>query len=511
MQSAKTWQRLALAALATYPAVMIVVATANGPGISVDSVSYAAAAESWASSGKLLGYDGRDLSIFPVGLPIVIGTLMAVGVSLDSVVIGINIVATSLTVAAGYFLGRQVLRSPGWALLVAAGLSLAASTIRVGSYLWTEPVFSALIAWALVLVAWAIRTRRGEWWIAVTAGVLVSAATTYRFVGIVAAPVLALGVAWAARNRRIAKGLIAALVGSLGLIASAGRNVILGAPPLGERYPGSVDGQGAILGLVRLWGEYLAASSTTSLTVVFGAIVLLLLVSGCWLVAVTRNGAGMLAAGLVIAYWLAILVSQVGTRLDVATERFGAPVLVPSLVITLVAVRASLEAMSRQLAGAIGRDPVQIHRVFTGAAAVAGIVIVAVSTLYAFRFVTDGFERGLGLDSEASKGSAIAQVAAALPVSSVVASNDPWRVWWSGDGGFVLDYPPSLSEWPADRVDRDLERLEGAVNDQGSVVVILDKEARASLPVDELASRNFEVRNIKLRDDVTVLEVRPRR
>lgn len=511
MRSAKTWQRLTLTALSIYPAVMIAIATVKGPGISIDSVSYAAAAESWASSQRLLSYDGSDLSIFPFGLPVMIGTLMAVGMGLNSAVIGINAVATSLTVLAGYFLGRQVLRSPAWALIAAAGMALMASTIRVGSFLWTEPVFSALIAWCLVLVAWAVRTRRGDWWIPVAAGVLVSAGTTFRYVGVVAAPVIALGVACAAPNRRAVKGLVAALVGSLGLLASAGRNIILGASPLGERYPGSVDVQGAILGLVRMWGEYLAPASTTSLTVVFGAIVLMLLISGSWLVVVTKNGPGILAAGFVAVYWTAILVSQVGTRLDVATERFGAPALIPSLVLVLLAVRSLLGAMNRQVATVSNRDPGQSQWWLLGAAAVAGALIVALSTLHAFRFTVDGAQRGLGLNSEASKNSALAVVAAQLPANLVVASNDPWRVWWSREGSPVLDYPPSFSEWPEERVGRDLDNLVQAVENEGSVLVVLDSGARASLPVSDLISLELVVQDIESRDGVQILEVRSSR
>ena len=502
------WQRVVLTALTIYPTGMIAVATANGPGIGIDSVSYAAAAESWAASAQLLTYDGSDLSIFPVGLPIVIGTLMAAGMSLSFAVILTNALATGLTVLAAYFLGRQVLRAPGWALLAAAGVALSASTVRVGSYLWTEPVFTALIAWILVLVAWAIRKRRGEWWIPLVAGALVSVATTYRYVGVVAVPVVAIGVAWATPRHRVFKGLLAALVGSVGLVASAGRNLLLGTAPLGERYPGSVDAQGAVLGLVRMWGEYLAPSSTTSLTVVFGALVSVLLVAGAWLVAVARNGPGRIIAVFVAVYWVSILVSQVGTRLDVATERFGAPVLVPSMILAMVAVRAVLDVMSRQLADATHRDLVSTHQWLMGAVAVAALGVVGLSMLQSFRFASSGFEEGLGFNSETADSRSVSVVAADLPIGTVVASNDPWQVWWSRAEGPVLDYPPSRSEWPPDRVDRDVERLVDAVDEQGSVLVVLDSGSRASLPVTDLLAQGLVVEELDVRDGVQVLELR---
>ena len=507
MTSVALWQRVSLVALVIYPVVMISVASANGPGISIDSVSYAAAAESWAASGQLLTYDGSHLSLFPVGLPIVVGTLTVFGANMSAAVIVTNTIATGLTVLAAFFLGRQVLRDPGWALLAAAGVALSASTMRVGSYMWSEPVFTALISWSLVLVAWAIRTRRGDWWIPLAAGVLVSIATTYRYVGVVAVPLVAIGVAWAASKNRVLKGLLTALVGSIGFLVSAGRNLMLGHAPLGERYPGSVDGQGALFGLVRLWGEYLAPSSTSTLTVVIGAIVFVLLASGSWLVAVSRNGPGLFAAAYVGGYWVAILVSQVGTRLDVATERIGAPALVPSLVLALVAVRATLGTMSRQLADAIDQDLSAMRRWLAGIAMIAALGIVSLSMLHTFRFTTTGFEQGLGLNSQSAERRSVSLVAADLPAGAVVASNDPWQVWWSRAQGPVLDYPPSRLEWPSHRVDRDIGRLLSAVDDEGSLLIVLDEGSRRSLPVGELVARGLSVQELGVRDDVRILEI----
>jgi len=93
---------------------MIAIATANGPGISVDSVSYAAAATSFADTGRFVTYDGTDLTLFPPGLPAFLGVLIATGLSLSTAAVLVNVVAVCVTVAASYFLARQVLVSPGW-------------------------------------------------------------------------------------------------------------------------------------------------------------------------------------------------------------------------------------------------------------------------------------------------------------------------------------------------------------------------------------------------------------
>jgi hypothetical protein len=499
--------RVVLTALTLLPILAIALATSMGPGISVDSVSYAAAAKSWAESGLLLGYDGRDLSIFPVGLPVLVGSLMATGLSLSAAVTLPNLVATGLIVLAAYFLGRQVLMSPGWALMAALLVSLAVSTVRVGSYFWTEPVFTALVSWALVATAWGIRRRSDSWWLALAVGALVSVATSFRYVGIALQPVLVLGIAWSSHSRRLLRGLLVLGIGSLGLLLSAGRNLWIGAPALGERYPGSVDSQGAVLGLVKLWGEYLAPSSTTSLTVVFGAVVLVLLVAGIWLVLIARNRPGILVAGIVIVYWSAILVSQVGTRLDVATERFGAPVLAASVVLVLAAIRSLLGTVSRQIEESTSWNSNLVHQGVAGAAVLVLVGVLGISLLHTVRFVSDGRPNGLGLDSAAAADRSVSRIAQALPAGTVIASNDPWQVWWIRGEGPVLDLPPSRNEWPADRVQADLDRLALAVREEGSVVVLLDEGSRASISVEDLASQGLVVSEIGQQSGVEIWEL----
>jgi len=500
---------LAVILFAAYPAILILVATANGPGISIDSVSYAAAANSWADSGRLLGFNGESLSIFPGGMPVVVGTFMWMGVDGSVAVSVINALAIAMTVLATYFLGRQVLRKPGWSLLAAGIVSLATSTVRVGSYFWTEPVFTALITWALVLTVWAVRIRTVSWWLPIAVGLLVSASSSYRFVGIVALPVLAAGVLWASQSRRWVNGLTVVLVGSVGFVGSVARNLILGAPAFGDRSPGSVDAQGAVLGLVNLWGEYIAPSTTTSLTAVFGAVVLVLLVAGAWLLVMMRSYSGIVTAAFVAVYWVAILASQVGTRLDVATERFGAPALAPSVVVFLVAIRALLDTMSRQIGELVKREQGTVHSWISVIAAVLLLAVVGLSSVHTMRFVTEARTQGLGIASAASMDSAVARLAQGLPSGAVVASNDPWRVWWARGTGVVLDYPPTLVEWPMDRVESDIARLVRAVGNEGSALVLIDEQGRASLPLSQLAQRGLTATEIGTEDGVTLWELAP--
>lgn len=499
---------MALIVFAVYPAVMIVAATVNGPGISVDSVSYAAAATSFADSGRFVTYDGSSLTLFPPGLPAVLGVLMAVGASLSAATVIVNVVAVCVTVVATYFLARQVLLSAGWSLIATAIVSVLAATVRVGSYLWTEALFTALISVALALLAWAVRNRQSPWWLVVASSVLIALATTVRYVGVVAVPIVIVAIAWAARDKRVIKMLVAGAIGFSGLVVVALRNVSIGAPAFGERYPGSLTFEGALSSLVLQWGEYIAPSRTTTLTIVAGSIVGLVIVLGMWLVVVHRNAAGIVVGLFVAVYWIAILVSQVGTRLDVVTERFGSPVLALSVVLSLVAIRSVLGIASNQLAAVLRISRERVLRGLSVVLGVLGVLVLGLSIMHTVEFVTDGNREGIGLASTSASDRAIVEAVALLPADSVVASNDPWQVWWSR-GGVVLDFPPSRAEWPDERVESDLAALIDAASGGERVFVVIDEGARASMDLSELESAGLRVQLLESSNGVVVAEVTP--
>jgi len=504
--AADMWRKVALVALVVYPAVMIVIATANGPGISVDSVSYAAAATSFADTGRLVTYNGTELTLFPPGLPAILGVLTMTGASISLAAVIVNVVAVCVTIIAAYFMARQVLVSPGWSLVAAAAVSLLAATVRVGSYLWTEALFTALITVALVLVTWAARHRRTPWWLVVAAAALVALATTLRYAGVVAVPVVALAIAWAARDGRAVKAVVAGAIGLLGLVLPALRNVMLGASALGERYPGSVNVEGAITGLVLQWGEYVAPSRTTSLTLIAGVIVGIVLLVGVWHVFVQRNRPGVTLALFVLVYWLAIVISQVGTRLDVVTERFAAPVLAPTMVLVLVALRSGLAESARQLAPAVKVNQEEVRRALTAGLGAVGVVVVGLSIAHAVEFVRDGNREGIDLASASAAERSLVQAATSLPADAIVASNDPWQVWWSR-GGVVLDFPPSPREWPRERVESDLIAVVGAVDTRGQIFVVIDDNARESLDLSDLEDAGLSAQVVEDVDGVLVAEL----
>ena len=479
-------QWILLGLFVAYPTVMLVVAMSNGPGISIDSVSYAAASQSWAESWELLTYNGTPLTIFPPGLSLLAGTLMRLGLGFAPAIVAVNLVATVILILSAFALGKMVLRTSGWALCVAAVTALAASTLRVNSYFWTEPVFTALIAVVLVILARGVVSRVITWPYVICLGILISVATMFRFVGVVVVPLAVFVVAWRSGANRLWKAGAACALSMVGFAVAVARNLLLGVPALGERYPGSVGVEGAIAGLVRLWGEYVAPSQTTSLTVIAGAGIAVLLIAGAWNVVTRRNEPGVVLVLFVGGYWFAILVSQVGTRLDSASERFGAPVFVATVVLILVAVRMIMSGAARQLteSGFLSASAARIGVHGTAIAVVA--LIGSLSVMHAVQYAIGGKRDGLGLDSATAMSRDISRAALKVPSEMVVASNDPWQVWWARASGVVLDYPPSPAEWPAERVERDLGRLADSVDSYGTVLLLIDSDAGASLDTGTL-------------------------
>lgn len=498
----KAARALLLAVLAAWPALLVLLATARGPGISIDSVSYVSAAQSFASTGGFTAFDGLPLTIFPTGYPALLALLTRVGLSLDAAVVGLNVVCVVLIVLGAYVLARLVLRSEGWALGVAAFASLLAATVRTASYAWSEGPFTVLALAALLVAVRMIERRSRSWGWVIALGILVSLACTMRYVGIVLVPIAALAAWWASRSG--ARVVVAIVLGLLGPIVVAARNLSLGVGPFGERFPGSRTVQGAVNGLVDVLGSYVAPPQTTALTALAGALVLVLLAAAAWLAVIRRDRLVGLIAVFVALYWLAIVYGQTAARLDSMTERLAAPALVPMLVLAAVAIRALIGGMASQLGESGLLPPARADRLVAGVFAVAGVLVLALSVTHALRFVGDARESGLGLASDAAEAAPVALAARAVPIGEGIATNDPWAAWWARQGGIALGLPVSPAEWPQARVDADLQRLMAAIDADRVSVLILDPAGQASLDLDALTAAGIAVSDAEVVNGVTV-------
>ena len=476
-----------LGLMVAYPVVLVLVSTSQGIGVSIDSVSYAAAATSVASGQGLLSYDGMPLTIFPPGYPLLLGLLIWLGMSLNAAAVMISVLSVALVVLATYALARRTLSGTGVALMVTAFVSLSAALTRTFSFIWSEPIFTVLVLFALLVIVEGIRQQSLRWPGIVLVATLVSLATAVRYVGLTLVPIVVVGVFLADRRLigRRAAFLRAAAAGGLslaGFAAVAARNVSLGSGVMGDRYGGSRTIESGLTAAMRAIGDFVAPSQTTTLTAFVGVVVGMIVLAGTWTAFLRREHRVLLIALFVIVYWATIIVSQATARLDEAGERFAVPALVPLVIVVAYALRELGRGAVRQL---------QAHGFATSAMRwlqVAGsiglAVVVALSVVHGIRFARDGADQGLVRLPVTH--SALVDAAVAAPGG--VASNDPWSIWWAGQRGPVVDLPVSPSEWPQARVDDDINRLIEAVESGRVEFVALFDDGPSGLPVSSFES-----------------------
>ena len=88
-----------VAALAATTGVLSAVAMRDGPGMTVDSVRYAAAARSVLDSGEPTTLTGDPFTVFPPGLPILLGTIMRAGLDVEAAAAVAGVAAAAATPA----------------------------------------------------------------------------------------------------------------------------------------------------------------------------------------------------------------------------------------------------------------------------------------------------------------------------------------------------------------------------------------------------------------------------
>ena len=476
-----------LALLALVPAVLVWLSTTGGPGLSQDSVSYLAAARSFAAGDGLITYTGDPLTLFPPGLPLVLGLAESVGWRAESAAVALNAACAALIVVGAYLLARACGLGRVGAFAVAAFTSLSSATVSVFAWLWTEPLFALLVLGALILLVGMIRRRDVRWGPAIGVAVLVSAATGVRYVGLVMIGIAALG-AWLAlrddsRSLRWRWVAIVGSMSSIGLLAVAARNLILGSGPLGERYPGTRTLEGALEATIEVLGSYVAPPQATMLTAEVGVLVAVLLGVGAWLAVIRRDDPLTLLAAFVGLYLAAIVWSQAATRLDSASTRLLSPAFVPLVVLGVYAIRETVRAMGAQ----VGRRTSRV--MWTLVWAGFGLVLAA-SLVQGARFVNDARANGIGLAAGAAS-SELASAVAELPVETGSASNDPWLVYLRVGEPPVRPLPPSAGEWPADRVAADTRRLVDAVRSGRVTHAAVFDDGGAIEPLEALAAEGI--------------------
>ena len=454
-----------LAALIIYPAVLVQVGLVQGPGLSPDSVGYAAAARSFAQSGAFLTISGESLTIWPPGFPAIFGFLLRLGFDLEATVVALNVICVMLTVYLSYQLAKEILASRPLGILCAAVVSMWASTSSLFRMLWTEPSFIVLSLLALVIVARALRRGRIAWWGIVTISIAVALATSIRFAGVTLIPVVALGAYFASdsrdRFRAWASGIATGGVASLGLAWVAIRNLSLGASALGDRSASGLSLITVLIQSVLTVGSFLVPQSWTVVATAIGAVLAVTMMHAVWRAFRQRDRALMLISAFAVIYWLMLWYSQLATRIDSISDRLASPIFAPMIILVIYGARELGPITGRRPARSLGDSRVREALTACGAAALMATWLI--SGGLGFTGALHDARVGIGYNSIASRNSPLALALVDLPPEAGVAASDAAKAYWTSGRSRIIQAPRAGHYWSPEETASDLRSFGGKV------------------------------------------------
>jgi hypothetical protein len=458
-------------ALPLLPVILVILATANGIGVSPDSVTYAAAAESFAANGVLRDFTGDDLSLFPPGLPILVGALVSVGLPLATASLSLNIVSLVVTIVIGYSLARFALPSRLWATAVTAVFAWSRTTTEIFSMLWSEPVFTMITTTTALLVVRAYRIQRLTPPVTLVIGLLMAVALSLRYSAIfliLAVTLTSMLIGYPNGRNRVSRLSIVAGPSVLTLVATGYRNLHNGHGFLGDRFPSSITLQGSFQSSIDTVGSLLSWRGSIGIPVILGTVIIVLAVVGGWWSIVKKCPATPLT--LIVSLYLAgLIASQSTTRLDAASERLVYPVYLPLLILAANGLWVSYKTVQTQIRGRWPSiTPNSLRLVTSVPIALAAVTLISLGLLNSARFSLDGYRNGIGYNSVEIQNSTLAIFLRGIEPEIFVVTNNPWLVAWLRPGSQTLPMAPDSNERPSDRILRDEERINIALRDAQS-------------------------------------------
>ena len=423
---------------ALYAALLVLLATRQGPGVSADSVYYYHAAASFVTEGGFNAF-GMPLTLWPIGYPWLLSLTMIARLPTEATVVAVNACCAAATVALTYLLARIVTRSTACSVAACVIIAAVPATVRTYSMLWTEPLFTGLALLVLLHLAQRVRERDFRAVDVATVSILISSATLLRFAGVALVPVAVAAVLLSTeRWRRPSRIALAGLVGSLsclGLLAIAARNLSLGSPPLGARSSSGLPLVNLIGHSLRAMGRYVIPEMGGLLPLgpvpegilgllLMGATIALGLALWCALFVaafVGIAGRDRLVALLVVwlmSWWALLWYGSLLAGADPPEDRLLAPVL-PAMVILVVHL---LNASSTRWRAAqpLRRLGTTLLILWLVSSVAAGVVAG-----------TRAGAKGIGYNTVADRESELITSVRALPTTAAVAASDPWLVYWA--------------------------------------------------------------------------------
>ncbi len=464
--------------------------------------------------------------MFPAGLPTTIAAVELAGANALQVMIGVNVLCAGALVLLTFAIGTLLCRGPGSGLVSAA--LVAASIYLPGTFrmLWSEPVFSVAVMVVLGVLVAAIRRRRLRGRGAATLVVAANVAALYRYIGLALLPAIFLGVWWAGAGRSRGSRLRDAGLITAGAAAGATvnllRNAAVGEDLTGPRYGSQFEVTSAAWSFARAFANPFVGQRSALLISLAVALAVANLLVGCLGAWRARDSAFAFVLVAFVCYSGALVMAEVGTRLDPIGDRLFVPLVAPaSLLLGYGCASAwrwqsgARRAPDASAPGAGHRGtPLRVLAILTVTLAVAA---AAVQTVTSAQHVS-----GRRTWANPATNTPLTQAVRGLPPEAGVASNSPAQLW-ARTGRVPIELLPGDDYyWPPDRVADYQHRLEQRVA-SGEITYVAVFNGRNSsaegsvsgqpevavATLDQLRGAGFDVQSVETLADGVLYRVTP--
>ena len=440
---------IALGTLSFIAVCALLYAFAKGPGVSQDPSNYASAAESFASGNKFIDSAGRTITVWPLGLPVLLGLLIKAGLNIETAAMFVNLVCTIIAILLTYFIARKFSSSNQLAILVTAFFALSLSTLEIFQILNTEVPFICLTLLALSLMILLEPQRSTPQIVLLLIGVAcaTSLATSFRLIGLSLIPA-GLLAAWTITSRfTIAKRLsvlgIFLGLSVLGVLAFFARNISLGYDPFGERLSNAQFGaniKGVVYGTWLTLAKYVIPTNFSQSNIAPGIgnyaepslltyplllLGLAIMIALCLaIINSLRYSSAQLRpiAIFVSAYWAFLIYSELTTDVDQVNTRLLSPVFVPMLILFALWITEQ----SKTINNSNLRKALSLQKI-------GRVIILTLFLLQIFgsiSFLNVAHTEGIGYNNNVFQNSQLLKQVQDAPAEQVVLSYGTESVYW---------------------------------------------------------------------------------
>lgn len=315
-----------------------------GIGLTPDSASYIAAARNIAAGRGAIVFDGSPLTMWPPLYPILLAALeVLLGLDAEFSARLVNAVLFGGIVYLSGLLFLRHLKSRWWAFAGTLFVLLSANLFQVGAMAWSEFLFVFLLLVYLVSFELYQEKARLVWF--VTAAMAVGLAAVTRYIGVVLLPLGAVTVFLFCHSElksKLRAGLIFLAIAIVPTALWAWRTFTLTGAPFGPRgIPQISLNNASNLTIDVLAGWYFPAELVSNRMFLFLLASLFGFIAGAvWVKRGTdrsdalRKLGGLL--GVVIAYLIVVVYSNVTMNLDPINERLLSPMYIPIAILVFV-------------------------------------------------------------------------------------------------------------------------------------------------------------------------------